>query len=80
MELKELLTESWNEFLLVALEWDFVNFGVILAVILLIGSGLVRSRVKSVAWGIALAALWSALHAGIARKEWGEVLFNGTLL
>ena len=78
--MREFLLESWKEFLTVAYEWDFVNFGVILAVILLVGSGLVKSRVRSVAWGIALAALWSALHAGIARKEWGEVLFNGTLL
>lgn len=78
--MKELLTECWNDFVTVALEWDFVNFGVLLVVILLIGSGLIRSRVRSVAWGVALAVIWSALHAGIARNEWGEVLFNGTLL
>lgn len=78
--MKELLLESWKDFVTVAVEWDFVNIAVAMLVIVLVGSGLIRSRVKSIAWGIALAVLWSALHAGVARNEWGEVLFNGTLL
>lgn len=78
--MKELLLESWKDFVTVAVEWDFVNIAVAILVIVLVGSGLVRSRVRSIAWGIALAVLWSALHAGVARNEWGEVLFNGTLL
>lgn len=78
--MRELLAESWKDFVTVAWEWDFVNLAVALLVILLIGSGLIKSRIRSVAWGIALAVLWSALHAGVARSEWGEVLFNGTLL
>lgn len=78
--MKELLLESWTEFLNVAIEWDFVNVVVAMVIILLIGSGLIRSRVRSIAWGVAMAVFWSALHAGVARNEWGEVLFNGTLL
>lgn len=78
--MSELLLESWKDFMNVVLEWDFVNIAIAVMVILLIGSGLIKSKIRSVAWGIALAALWSALHVGIARKEWGEVLFNGTLL
>jgi len=79
-EYKMLLLECWSDLTDVAIEWDFVNIAVAIAVILLVGSGLLKNRLKSVAWGIAMAALWASLHAGVARDEWGEVLFNGTLL
>lgn len=78
--LSETFSECYIDLQDVVVEWDFVNVVVAVSVIMLIGSGLLRTKFKGLAWGIAMAALWSALHAGVARDEWGEVLFNGTLL
>jgi hypothetical protein len=76
----ELLTQAWQDLIAVVLEWDFVNLAAALVVILVVGTGLWRMRYRGIAWGIALGALWAALHTGVGREEWGEVLFNGTLL
>lgn len=72
--------ESLKEILTLVLDWNFVNIGVILLIILITGTGLYRTRLKGVIWGLALAVIWSTLHVGIGRHEWGEVFFNGTLL
>jgi hypothetical protein len=61
-------------------DWNFVNIAMGLLIIILVGSGLIRTKYKGVIWGVAIAVLWAALHVGIGRHEWGEVFFNGTLL
>ncbi|TAL17617.1 hypothetical protein EPN96_04685 [bacterium] len=61
-------------------DWNFVNIGVAALIIIIVGSGLIRTKYKGVIWGVAIAVLWAALHVGIGRHEWGEVFFNGTLL
>jgi hypothetical protein len=81
-EFYEFLLEclAWEEVVELVWDWNFANVAVIIAVIALIGSGIWRTRHKSIAWGIALAVMWTAFHIGIGRHEWGEVMFNGTLL
>lgn len=71
---------AWEEVAELIWDWNFANVSVIIASLLLIGSGIWRVRYKSVAWGVALAMMWGAFHIGLGRHEWGEVFFNGTLL
>ncbi len=92
--LSEPMYEAASDLQEVLAEWEFVNIWILVSVIVLIGSGFVpyvlgkvgdggaklKGQVLGVAWGVSLAALWAALHIGIGRGEFGEVMFNGTLL
>ncbi|PLX46307.1 MAG: hypothetical protein C0609_00830 [Deltaproteobacteria bacterium] len=71
-EAEELLDLIWD--------WNFVNIAAAALIILVVGTGILRTKYKGVVWGISIAVLWAALHVGIGRHEWGEVFFNGTLL
>ncbi len=72
--------ESVSELVELFWDWNFVNIAVATLIVVLVGSGLIRTKYKGVIWGVAIAVLWAALHVGIGRHEFGEVFFNGTLL
>lgn len=76
----ELFTQAWQDFSDVIFHWDAVNLAIPFLMLVFVGSGLWKMRIRGIAWGLTMAALWAAFHAGVGRDEWGEVLFNGTLL
>ncbi|MEW6487311.1 MAG: hypothetical protein AB1578_05265 [Thermodesulfobacteriota bacterium] len=72
--------EDLLEFLEAANNWASVPLGLALLLLVTAGSGLWRSRWKKALWGAGLLLLAATFYFGVARHEWGEVLFNGQLL
>ncbi|NOY44652.1 MAG: hypothetical protein GXP50_04255 [Deltaproteobacteria bacterium] len=64
------------------LVWDRTFVPLALAILLTatVGSGLWRTRWGRTAWFAGLVLTGATLYLGLARHEWGEVLFNGQLL
>ncbi|GAB4253180.1 hypothetical protein [Deferrisoma sp.] len=62
--------------------WDpnFIPVAVGLVILLTVGTGLWNARWRRTVWFVGLALMGVTLYLGLARHEWGEVLFNGQLL
>ncbi|GAB6063235.1 hypothetical protein [Deferrisoma palaeochoriense] len=62
--------------------WDanFIPLGMGLLIVLTVGTGLWNTRWRRTVWLVGVALMGMTLYLGLARHEWGEVLFNGQLL
>ncbi len=74
------MPEGLRELLELVLTWSFVPLAAAVLLLLVVGSGAWHTRWRRTVWGLGLVLLGITLYLGIARHEWGEVLFNGQLL
>ncbi len=74
------LPESLQEIADVLLTWTFVPLALAVLLAVVVGGGWWRTRWRRAAWLAGAVLVGTALYLGVARHEWGEVLFNGQLL
>ncbi len=74
------MPEGLRELLELVLTWSFVPLAAAAALVLAVGSGAWNTRWRRTMWVLGLTLLGVTLYLGVARHEWGEVLFNGQLL
>ncbi len=64
----------------VVASWSFLPLGLAIVFVATVGAGLWQTRWRRIAWLLGLGLFGATFYLGIARHEWGEVLFNGQLL
>ena len=74
------MPEGLRELLELVLTWSFAPLAAALLLVGVVGSGAWSPRWRRATWALGLALLAATLYLGVARHEWGEVLFNGQLL